>query len=134
MSVRRGEPSSSSHEAAVAAAPLALVPQRSEHTSSGTDTPATPPSIPTELLPIPEPGDPAAILGAAAAAVARGVSGAMATVLERHGSAPGTPGQKLYFATDGTCIGTVGGGAVERAVLESLVTTAKDPNAKHEVR
>lgn len=58
----------------------------------------------------------------------------MATVLERHGSAPGTPGQKLYLSSDGTCVGTVGGGAVERAVLEALVSTAEDPRAKHEVR
>ncbi len=87
-------------------------------------------------LPVPAPGDPAAVLAAAAAAVSRGVSGAMATVLERHGSAPGTPGQKLYLSTeDGTCIGTVGGGAVERAVLERLVEVGKGPGAaKHEVR
>ncbi len=47
---------------------------------------------------------------------------------------PAHRGRSSTSATDGTCIGTVGGGAVERAVLESLVTTAKDPNAKHEVR
>lgn len=58
----------------------------------------------------------------------------MATVLERHGSTPGTPGQKLYFSVDGTCVGTVGGGAVEREVLASLVALADDPSAKHEVR
>jgi xanthine dehydrogenase accessory factor len=58
----------------------------------------------------------------------------MATVLERHGSAPGTPGQKLYLAADGVCVGTVGGGAVERAVLESLVAIVEQPNARHEVR
>ncbi len=58
----------------------------------------------------------------------------MATVLERHGSAPGTPGQKLYLSSDGACIGSVGGGAVERAVLEALQVLARDPGAKHEVR
>lgn len=57
----------------------------------------------------------------------------MATVLERHGSAPGTPGQKLYLGADGTCIGTVGGGAVERAVLEALGAVLEG-GAKHEVR
>jgi xanthine dehydrogenase accessory factor len=46
----------------------------------------------------------------------------MATVLARHGSAPSTPGQKLFAAVDGTCVGTVGGGAVEREVLASLDT------------
>ena len=58
----------------------------------------------------------------------------MATVLERHGSAPGTPGQKLYLAADGTCVGSVGGGAVEHAVLKTLGEMLKDPQAKHAVR
>jgi xanthine dehydrogenase accessory factor len=49
----------------------------------------------------------------------------MATVLERHGSAPGTPGQKLYLSAEGTCVGTVGGGAVERAVMDSLLRVSK---------
>ncbi len=44
----------------------------------------------------------------------------LATVLARHGSAPATPGQKLLLARDGTCIGTVGGGAIEREVIAAL--------------
>lgn len=84
--------------------------------------------------PVPSAGDPSAVLAAAAQAIARGVSGAMATVLERHGSAPGTPGQKLYVGLDGTCIGTVGGGAVEHEVLRALHGLAKDQGAKHVVR
>src|SRR5262245_30718615 len=82
-------------------------------------------SISTDVLPVPSPGDGSVVLAAAAAAIARGVSGAMATVLERHGSAPGTPGQKLYVSADGTCVGTVGGGAVERAVQEALAATVR---------
>jgi len=58
----------------------------------------------------------------------------MATVLARHGSAPGTPGQKLYLAEDGTCLGTVGGGAIERAALEALAEMVSDPLAKHALR
>jgi xanthine dehydrogenase accessory factor len=60
----------------------------------------------------------------------------MATVIERHGSAPGTPGQKLLVCADGTCMGTVGGGAVERAVLEALVGMVRDATEapRHEVR
>lgn len=85
-------------------------------------------------LPVPAAGDLAAVLGAAALAASRGIGGAMATVLERHGSAPGTPGQKIFLAADGRCIGTVGGGAVERAILLALVAAAADPRAKHEVR
>jgi xanthine dehydrogenase accessory factor len=87
-------------------------------------------------LPVPLAGDAGAVLAAASAAMARGVGGAMATVLERHGSAPGTPGQKLYVGADGASIGTVGGGAVERAVIEALVgiVRARVGSAKHEVR
>jgi xanthine dehydrogenase accessory factor len=47
----------------------------------------------------------------------------LATVLSRRGSAPATPGQKLLVARDGTCLGTVGGGALERAVLRACVDT-----------
>jgi xanthine dehydrogenase accessory factor len=85
-------------------------------------------------LPVPAVGDLSTVLTAAATAAARGVCGAMATVLERQGSAPGTPGQKLYVSADGTCVGTVGGGAVERAVLEALLAVAADPKAQHAVR
>jgi xanthine dehydrogenase accessory factor len=58
----------------------------------------------------------------------------MATVLERHGSAPGTAGQKLYLAADGTCLGTVGGGAIERETLGVLLEIVGDRMAKHQVR
>lgn len=58
----------------------------------------------------------------------------MATVLERHGSAPGTPGQKLFLGADGTCVGTVGGGAIEREVLSALRGILDDEGAKHDVR
>lgn len=94
------------------------------------------PALSTECLPVPSPGDASAVLAMASTAIARGVSGAMATVLERHGSAPGTPGQKLFVGEDGTCVGTVGGGAVERKVLEALIAMTTDgaATAKHEVR
>jgi xanthine dehydrogenase accessory factor len=86
-------------------------------------------------LPAPSPGTAALVLAAGAAGITRGVCGAMATVLERHGSAPGTPGQKLYLSADGICVGTVGGGAVERAVIEALVVVAKNgANARHDIR
>jgi xanthine dehydrogenase accessory factor len=74
------------------------------------------------------------VLEAAAFRAAQGLRGAMATVLERHGSAPGTAGQKLYLAEDGTCVGTVGGGAIERETLEALQRVVADPLAKHQVR
>jgi xanthine dehydrogenase accessory factor len=69
---------------------------------------------------VPRPADAPAVLDAAARKGREGVAGVMATVLARHGSAPATPGQKLYVSTDGTCLGTVGGGAIEREVLAAL--------------
>ncbi len=71
-------------------------------------------------LPLPEPAAPSRVLSRAADDAGRGLSGAMATVMERHGSAPSTPGQKIYLSEGGACLGTVGGGAVEREVLQVL--------------
>jgi xanthine dehydrogenase accessory factor len=76
----------------------------------------------------------AKVLQVAASCASAGIRGAMATVLERHGSAPGTPGQKLYLGEDGTCVGTVGGGAIERETLETLKAMIADPAAKHAIR
>ncbi|MBI5517215.1 MAG: XdhC family protein [Deltaproteobacteria bacterium] len=73
-----------------------------------------------EALPVPRAADLAEVLQRAAEAVARGVPGALATVLSRKGSAPATPGQKLLWTAEGLCVGTVGGGALERAVLKDL--------------
>ena len=85
-------------------------------------------------LPRPATASAARVLEVAASLASRGVRGALATVLERHGSAPGTPGQKLYLGEDGTCIGTVGGGAIERETLRALMNIVSDPLAKHRVR
>lgn len=85
-------------------------------------------------LPVPTPASAADVMRAAAECGDRGVRAVMATVLERRGSAPGTPGQKLLLAEDGTCSGTVGGGAVERAVLEALEALLRDPKPTHAVR
>lgn len=67
--------------------------------------------------------EPAEVLRAAADLSERGVRAALATVLARRGSAPSSPGQKLLlFAEHGRleALGTVGGGAVELAVLRGL--------------
>jgi xanthine dehydrogenase accessory factor len=96
--------------------------------SNAPDIPLGPP------VPVPQAADLAAVLAEAAEGIRRGAPGAMATVLERHGSAPGTPGQKLYLASDGTCAGSVGGGAVEHAVLRALGEIIRHPQAKHVVR
>jgi xanthine dehydrogenase accessory factor len=85
-------------------------------------------------LPVPRTTDVAGVLEEAARATGRGERGAMATVLARRGSAPGTPGQKLYLSAGGACVGTVGGGAVERVVLTELTRICGDESATHEVR
>jgi len=79
------------------------------------------------------------VLEVAAERARRGVAGAMATVIARHGSAPSTPGQKLYIGADGSAFGTVGGGAVEREVLAALAEMLRMPAekktlTKHQIR
>ena len=69
---------------------------------------------------VPSPATPSELLAVAAERLARGVFVAVATVLARRGSAPSTPGQKVLLSADGACLGTVGGGAIEREVLEAL--------------
>ena len=83
---------------------------------------------------VPTSGGAVETLEAAAACSRRGVHGAIATVLARHGSAPSTPGQKIFAGSDGTCVGTVGGGAVEREVLLALGAMLSDPQARHDTR
>ena len=84
---------------------------------------------------VPKPAEVADVLAIAAEKARSGVFGAMATVLARHGSAPATPGQKLYAGADATCVGTVGGGAVEREVLTELARlVGLGPGAAHGIK
>jgi xanthine dehydrogenase accessory factor len=82
---------------------------------------------------VPRPADVPALLETAADRVRRGIRGAMATVLRRKGSAPATPGQKLYAAADGTCLGTVGGGAIEREIIAALEGIVRGGGDEHRV-
>jgi xanthine dehydrogenase accessory factor len=82
---------------------------------------------------VPTPADVPTLLETAADRARRGVRGAMATVLGRKGSAPATPGQKLYAAADGTCLGTVGGGAIEREVIFALERIVRGGEDEHRV-
>jgi xanthine dehydrogenase accessory factor len=84
--------------------------------------------LPTELAPRPAP--PSEVLREVVAALDRGERVAVATVLARHGSAPSTPGQKLALTERGVALGTVGGGAVELAVLAALGRALGDPDAR----
>lgn len=54
-----------------------------------------------------------------------GGRGALATVIERSGSAPQITGAKLLMLNDGTHVGTVGGGAIEAKVLEACRQTLR---------
>jgi xanthine dehydrogenase accessory factor len=74
-----------------------------------------------EALPTPCAAEAAEVLRSAADAAATGARAALATVVARRGSTPSTPGQKLLLTETGVCLGTVGGGAVERAVLSALM-------------
>jgi xanthine dehydrogenase accessory factor len=46
--------------------------------------------------------------------------GALATVVRSSGSTPQKPGSRLLLLPDGTTVGTVGGGAIELAVVDAL--------------
>jgi xanthine dehydrogenase accessory factor len=63
---------------------------------------------------------PVEILATASALLARGVDACMATVIGAEGSSPSTPGQKLVLGADGTMLGTVGGGGVEREAVDRM--------------
>src|SRR5262249_10438134 len=69
------------------------------------------------------------VLRAVLDALERGERVVVASVIARHGSARSTPGQKLALFERGEAIGTVGGGAVEKAVLASMQAVLADPNA-----
>jgi xanthine dehydrogenase accessory factor len=49
-----------------------------------------------------------------------GERGALATVVRVSGSTPQRPGARLLMLSDGSLVGTVGGGAIEHLVLEAL--------------
>ncbi|WP_437314228.1 XdhC family protein [Sorangium sp. So ce385] len=81
---------------------------------------------------IPRTALPHDVLRAALGALEAGRRVVLASVVARHGSAPSTPGQKLCLFEDLTAIGTIGGGAIERAALgimgralDELATTPK---------
>lgn len=59
-----------------------------------------------------------------------GRTGALATVVRVSGSTPQTPGARLLLLADGSTRGTVGGGAIEHAVVEALKELAERPIAQ----
>jgi len=64
------------------------------------------------------------------AVLARGARGALATVVRTSGSTPQQPGARLLLCPDGSAVGTVGGGAVEHAVLQELQEIRRSGQSK----
>ncbi|MEO7328723.1 MAG: XdhC/CoxI family protein [Minicystis sp.] len=85
------------------------------------------------VTPLPTTALPHEVLRAALEALDRGRRVVVASVVSRQGSAPSTPGQKLALLDAHTAIGTVGGGAVERAVLTSMLEALTDPESAPKV-
>ena len=55
-----------------------------------------------------------------------GARGALATVIRASGSTPQQPGARLLLFPDGRTVGTVGGGAIEKDVIDALAQCIAD--------
>ncbi len=75
-----------------------------------------------------------ALLRALASIVEGGGRGALATVVHTSGSTPQIAGARLLLMPDGTTLGTVGGGALEHDVIESLRACARRGKPERLVR
>ena len=71
------------------------------------------------------------ILKATLEILAQGGRGALATVTRTSGSTPQRPGARLLLRPDGTALGTVGGGAIEQAVIEELHDVRRTNQARY---
>lgn len=60
---------------------------------------------------------------------AQGLSLVIATVVDARGSSPQKPGARIVVLADGSLRGTVGGGAIERQVVEAARALLADPEA-----
>ena len=71
------------------------------------------------------------ILKAVSDAVEKGIEVAVVTVLEVKGSSPGKEGSMMAVFSDGSIIGTVGGGALEYEIIqESLKAINKNSSCE----
>jgi xanthine dehydrogenase accessory factor len=62
----------------------------------------------------------------------KGERGVLCSIVDSHGSAPRKTGSKLLLKTDGTFIGTVGGGGIEHRVLEKAREAIVDGKPRFE--
>lgn len=83
-----------------------------------------------ERLPMPRSAEPSEVLRVAAECADAGARAILATVLARRGSTPSSPGQKLLLADNGACVGTIGGGAIEREALVHMQALLDDHEAE----
>ena len=60
----------------------------------------------------------------------KGAAAALATVVSASGSVPRHAGSKMLVYTDGTFVGTVGGGAMESLVIGEAVAALADGQAR----
>lgn len=58
--------------------------------------------------------------------LASGEAGVLATVVDARGSTPQCVGARMLLRPDGSMVGTVGGGAIEREVLEAMGQCLRD--------
>ena len=63
-----------------------------------------------------------------------GRRGALATVVRTSGSTPQQPGAKLLLEPSGAALGTIGGGAIERDVMQALQDCVRDGRPRMIVR
>ena len=66
------------------------------------------------------------ILKAVSSAVEKGIETAVVTVLEVKGSSPGKEGSMLAVFSDGSILGTVGGGALEYEFIQEALKAIKE--------
>jgi xanthine dehydrogenase accessory factor len=64
------------------------------------------------------------------AVLASGERGALATVVRTSGSTPQQPGARMLLYPDGSTLGTVGGGAIEHAVIAALQQAQRSGNSE----
>ena len=66
------------------------------------------------------------ILKAVSSAVEKGIETAVVTVLEVKGSSPGKEGSMMAVFSDGSILGTVGGGALEYEFIQEALKAIKE--------
>jgi xanthine dehydrogenase accessory factor len=57
----------------------------------------------------------------------------LCTVIASHGSTPQKPGSKLVVKADGSLLGTVGGGAIEKQIVDAALALLGDGSASTQV-